>query len=112
VTSRKLDWDEVRARYLPGTALRPLAGGSALQVVSIDEDRICVKQRLWQDCVTRGQLDVALTVLQERTDPVDAIGFAEVLRRHYAGGPDVVTDCSRIPNLSAIILKDLGYLAA
>jgi hypothetical protein len=107
-----LDWDEVRARYRPGTPLRrPLAGGSALQIVTIDDARVCVKQRLWQDCVTRQQLDTALRVLQERTDPVDAIGFAEILRRHHSGGPDVVTDCSRIPNLSAIILKNLGYLA-
>jgi hypothetical protein len=105
-----LDWDEVRARYRPGTPLRPLAGGSALQIVAIDDARVCVKQRLWQDCVTRQQLDTALRVLRERTHPVDAIKFAEVLRRHYAGGPDVVTDCSRIPNLSAVILKDLGYL--
>lgn len=105
-----LDWDEVRARYRPGTPLRPLAGGSALQVVAVDDDRVCVKQRLWQDCVTRRQLDIAHTLLQREAHPVDAIGFAEVLRRHYAGGPETVTDCSRIPNLSAIILKDLGYL--
>ncbi len=105
-----LDWDGVRARYRPGTPLRPLAGGSVLQIISVDDDRVCVMQRLWQDCVTRRQLGTALRLLQEWTDPVDAIGFAEVLRHHYAGGPDVVTDCSRIPNLSAIILKDLGYL--
>lgn len=107
-----LDWHVVKIRYQPGTRLRPLAGGSTLEIVSIDDDRICVKHRLWQDCVTRGQLDTAFTLLHERTDPIDAIAFAEVLRRHYAGGPDVVTDCSRIPNLSAIVLKDLGYLVA
>jgi hypothetical protein len=105
-----LDWQEVRARYGPGSPLRPLAGSAALRVVSVDDDRICVRQRLWQACVTRRQLDTALRILRERAGPVDAMELAEILRCYYAGGPDVVTDCSRIPNLSAIILKDLGYL--
>ncbi|NMH98299.1 hypothetical protein [Pseudonocardia acidicola] len=105
-----LDWAMVRARYAAQPQVRPLAGGSVLQVVSVDDEQICLKQRLWQDCVTRTQLETAYGLLQNRAAPGSAVEFAEELRRYYAGGPDVRPDCTRVPNLSAIILKDLGYL--
>ncbi len=106
-----IDWSAVRSRYAEQPTVRPLAGGSTLRVVLVDDEKICLRQRLWEDCVTRDQLETALTLLREG-DGCTAVEFAERLRRYYAGGPDVQTDCSRIPNLSAIVLQDLGYLPA
>jgi hypothetical protein len=39
--------------------------------------------------------------------PVNPVQFAERLRAHYTS----TTECSRIPNVSAIILTDLGLLS-
>jgi hypothetical protein len=105
-----LGWDAVRARYEPGTGVRPLVGGSQLTVVLVDDEQICLKQRLWQACVTRHELETAIDLLEKTPGPISAVEFAEELRRYYSGGPNVKTECSRVPNLSAVILKDLGYL--
>jgi hypothetical protein len=106
----KLDWALVRARYESHPRVQPIRGGSTLQVVDVDDEKVCVKQRLWRDCVSRGSLETAVNLLGDRPLPVSAIDFAEELRSYYASGPNAITDCSRIPNLSAVILKDLGYL--
>jgi len=106
----KLDWSAVRARYEHTKTLQPLAGQSVVEVVGVDDEKICVKQRLWQDCVTRTALETAVAVLGDRSLPGNAMEFAEELRRYYSSGPDVITECSRIPNLSAVVLSDLGYL--
>lgn len=102
-----LDWAAVRARYVPGTQLRSLTGSAAVHVVEVDEDRICLRQRLWSDCVSRAQLEYALGLLARGEVTGEPIGFAEGLRRHQA---HVETGCTRGPNLSAIVLRDLGYL--
>lgn len=109
---RSLDWNAVRARYAPGTRVRPLVGTSALEVVSVDDERICLRQRLWRACVTRSELETALTVLHERPGRLTALELAEELRRYYAVGPQVTTECSRVPNLSAVVLVDMGHLPA
>jgi hypothetical protein len=106
----KLDWSAVRARYERTKTLQPLAGQSTLEVVEVDDEKICVKQRLWRDCVTRTALETALTLLEDRPLPGNAVEFAEELRRYYSRGPAVTTGCSRVPNLSAVVLSDLGYL--
>jgi hypothetical protein len=106
----KLDWSAVRARYEHTKTLQPLAGQSILEMVGVDDEKICVKQRLWQDCVTRTALETAVTLLGDRPLPGNAVEFAEELRCYYSSGPDVTTECSRIPNLSAVVLSDLGYL--
>lgn len=107
----KLDWTTVRARYEQFPAVQPLRGQSALQIVDVDDEQVCFKQRLWRDCVSRAALETAVSLLGDRSLPANAIEFAEELRVYYATGPNAITDCSRIPNLSAVILKDLGYLA-
>lgn len=106
----KLDWAVVRARYEQHPTVQPIKGRSTLQVVYVDEEQVCLQQRLWRDCVSRTALETAVDLLVDRQLPASAIEFAEELRKHYAKGPDAITDCSRIPNLSAVILKDLGYL--
>lgn len=108
----RLDWTSVRARYPPGTKVRPLVGTSALEIVSVDDEQVCLRQRLWRACVTRTELELALAVLHARAGPITALELAEELRRYYAGGPQVTTECSRVPNLSAVILADLGHLTS
>jgi hypothetical protein len=43
---------------------------------------------------------------------VGAANATQRLRRYYSGGPQVQPTCSRTPNLCAVVLADLGYLAA
>jgi hypothetical protein len=105
-----IDWTMVRARYEQQESILPLSGQSRLNIVSVDDEKICFRHRLWRDCVSKDALETAVTVLGDRPLPANAIEFAEELRRHYSSGPSVITDCSRIPNLSAVVLKDLGYL--
>lgn len=108
-----LDWDAIRRRYRDGRAVRPLAGGSTLQVsLDEDDDTIWVRQRLWRAAVTRSELEIAASILGDRPASTPAIEFAEELRRYYSGGPQVEPTCTRTPNLCAVILTDLGYLDA
>jgi hypothetical protein len=105
-----LDWAAVRARYAEHASIPALTGGSVLDVVGVDDEKICLRQRLWRDCVTREELETALALLRGGADSGSPVAFAESLRRYYSGGPQVRPGCSRTPNLCAVILKDLGYL--
>jgi hypothetical protein len=112
VPARRLDWAAVRERYAGGRIVNPLVGGSALRLSPSGDDSIRVAQRLWQAEVTRAELEVALGLLGDRPASTPAVPFSEELRRYYSGGPQVRPDCSRTPNLCAVVLKDLGYLDA
>lgn len=111
-TPRRLDWEAVRERYSGGRTVRPLVGGSALQLRPSGPGAILVAQRLWQSEVTRAELEVALGLLGDRPASTPSVPFSEELRRYYSGGPQVQPTCSRTPNLCAVVLKDLGYLDA
>jgi hypothetical protein len=102
-----IGWDDVLARYAPGALLAPLVGSSTLVVDEVDDQRLCVRQRLWRACLTRIELETAAEVL-DTAGPMTPMEFAERLRVHYATGFHVTTDCSRVPNLSAVVLQDLG----
>jgi hypothetical protein len=106
----RLDWQQVRARYAGLPSLASLGGSSRVQVVDVDEERICLSQRLWRDCVSREDLDTALDLLRGGRLAATPMAFAEGLRRYYASGPRVETGCTRGPNLAAVVLTDLGYL--
>ena len=110
--SRPLDWAAVRRRYAGGRRVRPLVGGSSLQVSADAADAVTVTQRLWRAEVTRSELEVALDLLGDRPPSTPAVPFSEELRRYYSGGPQVQPTCSRTPNLCAVLLADLGYLNA
>lgn len=103
-----LDWMAVQARYRDGAPIAPLAGTSQMTATLEDDDNIRVCQRLWSSLISRDDLETALKVLADTTEPVNAVEFAERLRGYYTS----TTDCSRIPNLSAVLLLDLGYLQA
>ena len=108
--SDRLDWQHVRERYAGRPSLASLGGSSRVQVDDVDDERICLSQRLWHDCVSRADLDAALDLLRDGRLPSTPMAFAEGLRHYYASGPRVETGCTRGPNLTAVVLADLGYL--
>ena len=71
-----LGWADVQARYAPGAVLAPLVGSSSLVVDEVDDDRLCVRQRLWRACLTRTELETATAVLAA----VLALASATVLK--------------------------------
>jgi len=104
-----LDWAAVQERYRGGRAVAPLAGSSTMRVEAAG-DSLVVTQRLWRAELSRGELEVAVVLLGEQPPGTGAVAFSEELRRYYSGGPQVRPTCSRTPNLSAVVLVDLGLL--
>jgi hypothetical protein len=104
------DWNLVRDKYHQGMKINSLAGGSQLEITEVDDDKILVKSRLWRDSLTREDLETAVALLAEGKAPPDPIGFAEAMRRYQLEGEQVHPGCSRVPNMAAVVLKDLGYL--
>lgn len=104
-----LDWAAVRERYRGGRAVAPLAGSSTMWVEAAG-DALVVTQRLWRAELSRGELEAAVALLGERPPTTGAVAFSEELRRYYSGGPQVRPTCSRTPNLSAVVMADLGLL--
>jgi hypothetical protein len=103
-----LDWDAVRERYAGGAQLWSLTGSTPVRVTEVDDDRICLSQTLWHDCIGRSELEAALELLRSGAIAAEPVAFAEGLRRRRA---HIDTGCTRGPNLTAIVLRDLGYLA-
>lgn len=106
----RLDWATVRERYAARPSLPSLGGTSRVQVEEVDDDRICLSQRLWRDCISRADLEDAVALLDAGRLEARPMAFAEGLRAYYASGPRVETGCTRGPNLAAVVLTDLGFL--
>jgi hypothetical protein len=104
-------WEEITARFKPGDSLDPLVGTSKLTVDSVDSEQICIRQRLWVACVTGDDVRIAWEILDAAPAGITPIQLSELIRNHYQAGPDVATDCTRIPNLSAVVLLNLGALS-
>ena len=105
----RLSWNHVVARYRVGDVLPPLVGSSVMTIDDVDDTVLCVRQLLWRACLTPDEFATAVKILDE-AEPVTGLELAELLRRHYAGGPQVTTDCSRVPNLCAVVLADFGVV--
>lgn len=101
-------WADIVDRFKPGDALAPLVGASELRVDRIDDQQICIRQRLWRACVTRSDLATANRILDEAPEGTTSVELSELIRAHYTGGPEVTTECTRIPNLAAVILSNMG----
>lgn len=104
-----IDWAQVVDRFRPGDQLQPLAGASSLTMDSIDEERMCIRQRLWRDCLDRSDLQTAVQILAEAPADVTPVQLAELIRIHYTGSA-VSPGCPRAPNLSAVVLYNMGAL--
>jgi hypothetical protein len=100
-------WADVLARYAPGSVIAPLVGSSRMVVDTVDDHQLCVRQRLWRACLQRTELEEARRVLAA-AGSVSPMELGELLRVHFATGFHVTTECSRVPNLSAVVLRDLG----
>lgn len=109
------DWDEVRARVVPGTALAPLVGTAPLVVTGTDGEGITVRSRLWWARLTRPDYEAAVRVLGAAPPGLGAVALSERIRAHVAEGTGdaaPVTGCSRTPNLAAVLLRHLGAVPA
>ncbi|MCF7547488.1 hypothetical protein [Pseudonocardia sp. WMMC193] len=104
-------WPEIVARLKPGDRLRPLVGASQLTVDSIDDEQICIRQRLWRACLTPADIETANRILADAPAGVSGVRFSELLRAHYTSGSDVTTECTRIPNLAAVVFLNLGAVS-
>jgi hypothetical protein len=102
-------WPAVQARYQQQATL-PSLTGAVLEVVSVDDERLCVRQRLWTDCLTRDDLENAVQMLRDGRIGGTPVQVAEGLRRWYSGGPQVRVGCTRTPNLCAVVLHDVGVV--
>ncbi|AEA27030.1 hypothetical protein ACFQ34_32495 [Pseudonocardia benzenivorans] len=105
-----VEWTDVMERFSVGDSLQPLIGSSRLTVDSIDENEICIRQRLWRACVTRAELAVGDGILTSAPAGTTPVQLSELIRDRYASGTDVVTDCTRIPNLVAVVLYNMGVV--
>lgn len=110
-----IDWSQVKSRFQAGDLLSPLVGSSTLVVDSIDDEQLCIRQRLWRACLTRTDLQTANDVLAQAGSDVTPVEFAELMRARVTSGTSgtgTVTECTRIPNLAAVVLLNLGVLRA
>lgn len=108
-----ITWSEVIARVRPGDRLTPLNGSSHIEVESVGGDHICLTQRLWRACLTRHDVETACRLLAESPHGTTAMQLAEHVRRYeMSGRHGPVSECSRVPNLTAVLLHNLGYVDA
>lgn len=109
MNTTRVQWSHVVARYRVGDILPPLVGSSVMTVDALDDTALCIRQLLWRACLTPDEFATAVGILDE-AGSVTGLELAELLRQHYAGGPQVTTDCSRVPNLCAVLLADFGLV--
>ncbi|GEL27019.1 hypothetical protein PSU4_59730 [Pseudonocardia sulfidoxydans NBRC 16205] len=107
-----IEWSDLVTRFRTGDELKPLVGGSALTIESVDEEQICIRQRLWRACVTRADMKVAGEILDAAPADISPVELAERIRVHYMSGFELVTECSRVPNLAAILLYNAGAVSS
>lgn len=104
-----LQWDVVKKRYEHGAQVDAVSGGSLFTITGADDEYIYFKGRLWKDALPRHHLEEAVALLERGELDANAIKFLEGYRLHVEKNPTVEPGCSRIPNMVAVVLKDLGY---
>ncbi|MBC3194913.1 hypothetical protein H7X46_28060 [Pseudonocardia sp. C8] len=105
-----IEWSDLIERLEPGDVLQPLAGSSRLRVESIDSEQLCLRQQLWRACLTPDDLRTAVAVLEQAPAGTTPLELAEQIRARYSSGSEVTVGCSRVPNLSAVVLHHLGAI--
>lgn len=104
-----LQWDVVQKRYEHGAQVDAVAGGSLFAITGADEEYIYFKGRLWKDALPRHHLEEAVAMVERGELAATATKFLEAYRLHIEKDPMVESGCSRIPNMVAVVMKDLGY---
>jgi hypothetical protein len=107
-----VEWTDVVNRLKPGDVLQLLVGDSRLTVECIDDEQICMRQRLWRACLTPADIQIAGRILLEAPADVTPVQLAERIRAHFTSGREVATECTRVPNLAAVVLYNLGAVRA
>lgn len=96
-----LDWKVVVKRYKDGAQIEPIPGASTLEVTGADEEKVYVKHRLWQDALSRRNLEKAVTLLEDGKMTRKSGDFIDQYRTFVE---------DERPTTAATVLKDLGYL--
>lgn len=96
-----LDWDAVMKRYEGGAEVEPIPGAATIRVTGADEGHVHVKHRLWQDSLSRENLEKAVGLLEEGKMVRRSGDFVDQYRTKIA---------DERPTTAATVLKDLGYL--
>lgn len=96
-----LDWSEVQRRYGAGALIPTVAGGKMLEIMSVDNDKIYIRHRLWTDALSREHLEKAAELIEQGRINRHAGLFAEEYRIEVA---DVRATSA------AHVLKHLGFL--
>ncbi len=96
-----LDWADVMSRYSAGAKISPIPGASTLAVTGADEEKVYVKHRLWQDSLSRANLEKAVLLLEQGKMTRKSGDFVDQYRTFIA---------DERPTTAATVLKDLGYL--
>jgi hypothetical protein len=96
-----LDWKVVVMRYKDGAQIEPIPGASTLEVTGADDEKVYVKHRLWQDALSRRNLEKAVTLLEDGKMTRKSGDFIDQYRTFVE---------DERPTTAATVLKDLGYL--
>jgi hypothetical protein len=96
-----LVWKDVVKRYKGGAQIEPIPGASTLEVTGADDEKVYVKHRLWQDALSRRNLEKAVTLLEAGKMTRKSGDFIDQYRTFVE---------DERPTTAATVLKDLGYL--
>jgi hypothetical protein len=96
-----LDWNVVTERYRDGADIEPIPGAATLKVTGVDDQKIYVKHRLWQDSLSRENLEKAVQLLEEGKMVRRTGDFVDQYRTKVA---------DERPTTAGTVLKDLGFL--
>jgi hypothetical protein len=96
-----LVWEDVVKRYKDGAQIEPIPGASTLEVTGADDEKVYVKHRLWQDALSRRNLEKAVTLLEAGKMTRKSGDFIDQYRTFVE---------DERPTTAATVLKDLGYL--
>ncbi|MFQ5915602.1 MAG: hypothetical protein ACE5JS_20725, partial [Nitrospinota bacterium] len=88
-------------RYKPGSKVKTVAGGKELDIVNVDDEKIYIKNPLWQASLSRKNLERAVQLIEQGKMTRDAGAFVDEYKTYVE---------DERSTSAAHVLKDLGYL--